>query len=156
MNGMKQQDLWNAGELTGRALLSLLFILEGFSKISQYEGAGRYMAAFGVPPQLLPAAIAVELGAGLLVMIGWHTRWASLGLAVFCIVVAFVFHTKFGDRNQLLHFEKGIALGGAFLVVWARGAGRLSIDAWLARRRGEGGAKGRAKRGHPTGADQWP
>ncbi len=156
MNGMKQQDLWNAGELIGRALLSLLFILEGFSKISEYAGAERYMAAFGLPPQLLPAAIAVELGAGLLVMIGWHTRWASLGLAVFCIVVAFVFHTKFGDRNQLLHFEKGIALGGAFLVVWARGAGRLSIDAWLARRRGEGGAKGRAERGHPTGADQWP
>lgn len=136
---MNQQGLWNAGELIGRALLGLLFILEGFSKISEYDGAGRYMAAFGLPPQLLPGAIAVEFGAGLLVTIGWHTRWASLGLALFCIVVGFVFHTNFGDRNQLIHFEKNIALGGAFLVVWARGAGRLSIDAWLARRRGKGG-----------------
>jgi len=122
------------GELVGRVLLGLLFVLEGFSKISEYDGAGRYMTAFGLPSQLLPAAIAVELGAGLLVMIGWHTRLAAIGLAVFCVVAAFVFHTKFGDRNQLIHFEKDMALAGAFLIVWAYGAGALSFDAWFARR----------------------
>lgn len=132
MNG---QGLWKGGELTGRALLGLLFVLEGFSKISEYDGAGRYMTAFGLPSQLLPAAIAVELGAGLLVMIGWRTRLAAIGLALFCVVVAVVFHTKFGDRNQLIHFEKDLALAGAFLVLWARGAGALSLDAQRARRR---------------------
>lgn len=132
---MSRRDLRNAGELAGRVLLGLLFVLEGISKFSQYSAAGSYMAAFGLPSQLLPAAIAVELGAGILVMIGWHMRLAAIGLAVFCVVVAFVFHTKFGDRNQLIHFEKDIALAGAFLVVWARGAGSLSLDAWLERRR---------------------
>ena len=95
---MSRQDLWNAGELAGRVLLGLLFVLEGFSKLGQYSGAGSYMAAF-------------------------------------CVVAAVVFHSKFSDRNQLIHFEKDLALAGAFLVVWARGAGPFSLDALRAQRR---------------------
>ncbi|MGO1074119.1 DoxX family protein [Inquilinus sp. CA228] len=121
-----------AGELAGRALLGLLFVLEGFGKLGAYDAAAGYMAAFGMPPLLLPAAIAVELGAGLLVIIGWHTRLAALCLAAFCVIAAVVFHTRFGDRNQLIHFEKDLALAGAFLILCARGAGRFSLDAWRA------------------------
>jgi putative oxidoreductase len=124
-----------AGELAGRALLGLLFVLEGLGKLGAYDAAAGYMAAFGMPPLLLPAAIAVELGAGLLVIVGWHTRMAATGLAAFCAVAAVVFHSRFGDRNQLIHFEKDLALAGAFLILWARGAGRFSLDAWRAGRR---------------------
>jgi putative oxidoreductase len=130
---MNPWALRNGGELTGRVLLGLLFVLEGSSKIGAYSGAASYMAAFGMPPQLLPVAIAVELGAGVLVMVGWRTRLAAILLAVFCVVAAIVFHTKFGDRNQLIHFEKDLALAGAFLVLWARGAGAYSLDALRAR-----------------------
>lgn len=128
-------DLRSGAELAGRALLGLLFVLEGFGKLSAYGAAAGYMTAFGVPAQLLPAAIALELGAGLLVIIGWHARLAALGLMVFCAVAAAVFHTRFGDRNQLIHFEKDLALAGAFLLLWARGAGPLSLDRLLAGRR---------------------
>lgn len=127
-------DLRGGAELAGRALLGLLFVLEGIGKLSAYDAAAGYMTAFGLPAQLLPAAIALELGSGLLVIIGWHARLAALGLAAFCAIAAAVFHTAFGDRNQLIHFEKDLALAGAFLLLWSRGAGPLSLDARLAGR----------------------
>ena len=124
----------SAAELTGRTLLALLFVAEALSKLSAYGAAAHYMTAFGVPGQLLPLAIAVELGGGLLILVGWHTRIAAVALAGFCVAAAVLFHTTFADRNQLLHFEKDLALAGAFLILAARGAGSLSLDAMQARR----------------------
>jgi putative oxidoreductase len=116
-------------ELAGRALLASLFVLEGLNKLSNFEAAQTYMTAFGLPRQILPLAIAVELGGGILIVLGWQTRIAAFVLALFCATAAVIFHTKFGDGNQLIHFEKDLALAGAFLIVCARGAGRYSVDA---------------------------
>src|SRR5262245_57731942 len=96
----------------GRLLLASLFILEGWSKLRGYDAAATYMARFGVPGALLPAVIAVELGGGAAILVGWQTRLAALSLAVFCILAAVLFHANFSDRNQLLHFEKDIAIAG--------------------------------------------
>ena len=125
---MHGQNLTAAGDLVGRALLASLFVLEALSKLGAYELAAKYTAAFGVPAQLLPLAIVVELAGGAMIALGWHTRIAALALAAFCLATALIFHTKFGDRNQLIHFEKDVALAGAFLILGVRGAGRLSFD----------------------------
>ena len=130
---MSGRFLFDAGELAGRILLGLLFVLEAFMKLGAYADAVRYTVAYGVPAQLLPAAIVLELGGGLMVMAGWHTRIAALCLSTFCASVAMIFHTKFSDLNQLTHFQKDFALAGAFLVIWARGAGAFSLDAWRRR-----------------------
>lgn len=132
---MKAQALRSCGEFSGRLLLGLLFVVEACSKVGAYNGAARYMAAFGLPPQLLPAAIAFELIAGVFIIVGWHMRMAALGLAAFCVTVSVIFHTGFSDRNQVLHFEKDLALGGAFLVIWARGTAASSLDTLFARSR---------------------
>ena len=118
-------------DLLGRAMLVSLFLLEGWSKIGQYGRAGLYMQAFGVPAELLPLVIALELGAGLLILFGWQTRLASLALAGFCLGAALIFHRNWADTNQLLHFEKNVALAGAFVPLAARGADRWSLDALL-------------------------
>jgi len=125
----------SALDLIGRALLALLFLLEGWSKLGVYGAAASYMAAHGLSPLLLPPAIVLELGGGAALLLGWQTRLAAALLAGFCIVAAAVFHTQFADRNQLIHFEKDLALAGAFLIVWVRGAGEWSLDAVRARRR---------------------
>ncbi len=118
-----------AAALAGRFLLSAIFLHEAYAKLTAYAPSVAYMKAFGVPGELLPLAIAVELGCGLLVLVGYQTRIAALLLAGFCVVTALIFHAKFGDRNQLLHFEKDLAIAGGFLVLFARGGGAWAFDA---------------------------
>jgi putative oxidoreductase len=121
--------------LAGRVLLAAIFLHDGWLKLVAYQAALSYMAAHGVPGALLPLATAVELGGALLILFGLWTRVAALMLAGFCIAAAVLFHTRFGDRNQLLHFEKDLAIAGGFLVLAAHGAGAWSIDAFRRRRK---------------------
>src|SRR5260370_8132152 len=99
-----------AAALAGRLLLAALFLHEAFGKLAAYSAALGYMRAFGVPGELLPLAIAVELGGGLLILCGYHTRVAALLLAGFCLPTAVLFHTKFGDRHPLLHSQNDLSL----------------------------------------------
>jgi len=124
-----------AAALAGRLLLAAIFLHEAWSKLTGYSAALGYMQAFGVPGQLLPLAIAVEMGCGLLILCGYYTRAAALLLAGFCAATAVLFHTKLGDRNQLLHFEKDLAIAGGLLVLFAHGAGAWAFDAMRASRR---------------------
>ncbi|MET0279429.1 MAG: DoxX family protein [Pseudorhodoplanes sp.] len=114
----------------GRVLLSAIFVHEAWFKVTHYATSARFAESGGLPASLLPLAIVVEAAAGLLVLVGLFTRCAALALAGFCIFTALVFHTRFGDFNQLMHFEKNLAIAGGFLVLAAFGAGRLSLDAW--------------------------
>ena len=63
--------------------------------------------------------------------VGWPY---ALVLAAFCVATALLFHTRFGDRNQLLHFEKDLAIAGGLLVLFAHGAGAWSLDAFRRKR----------------------
>lgn len=125
---MAHETLAAAALLVGRLLLALIFIHEGYSIIGSYDGATAYMQKFGVPGILLPAVIALELGGGVLIAAGAMTRLVSMTFVIFCVLTAVVFHWQFGDRNQLLHFRKDLAIAGGFLVLAACGAGRWSID----------------------------
>jgi putative oxidoreductase len=118
-----------AAALVGRALLAAIFLHEAVSKLTAYSAALAYMRAFGVPGELLPFAIAVELGCGVLILCGYQTRAAALVLAAFCLATAVLFHRNLGDRNQLLHFEKDLAIAGGLLVLLAHGAGAWALDA---------------------------
>ena len=117
-----------AGLLLGRWLLAVLFLHEAWIKLSNFEGAVRYSEAHGVPGLLLPAAIALELGGGLLIVVGLATRALAFLLAGFCVVTAALFHVTFSEPGELLHFEKDLAIAGGFLVLCCRGAGAWSVD----------------------------
>jgi putative oxidoreductase len=128
MDGDTRATLRAAGLASGRLLLAAIFLLEGWSKIRGYDAAAAYMARFGVPGVLLPAVIALELGGGLMIAVGWKARPAGLALAVFCVLTAILFHANITDRNQLLHFEKDLALAGGLLVLAVVGAGTWSLE----------------------------
>ena len=116
-------------------LLALLFIPSGFSKIAGFAGTVGYIASKGVPLPELAAAIAigVELGLGLLLLVGWQMRWAALGIALFTVVITFIFHKFWAvPAEQVMAqqqaFFKNIAVVGGLLTVAAWGTGAWSVD----------------------------
>lgn len=126
----------DATTLLGRLGLALIFVLSGFAKLGAgYAATQGYMEAMGVSGALLPLVIAAEIGGGLAIATGLLTRWAALGLAVFSVASAVLFHFDLGDQNQFIHFTKNLAMAGGFLVLAANDAGRLSLDALIASRR---------------------
>src|SRR6476620_9388415 len=116
-----------AAACAGRLLLAAIFLHEAWSKLTAYSAAVAYMQAFGIPGELLPFAIAVALGCGLLIVCGYHPRAAALALAEFCLSTAVLFHSKLGDRHQVLHFEQDVAIAGGLLVLFAHGAGAWAL-----------------------------
>lgn len=114
--------------LFGRMLLSLLFLQEGIELASHFDNALEAMAKLGVAAPIATATIVVQLAAGLAIAIGVTTRLAALGLGVFCLLTALLFHTNFANHNELLHFEKDLAISGGMLVLIVAGAGKLSLD----------------------------
>ena len=125
----------NVSALLGRVGLSAIFVMSGAGKLAAYAGTQQYMEAHGVPGALLPLVIFAELGGGLAVLSGTLTRTAAVGLAMFSLASAALFHADFADQNQMIHFMKNVGLAGGFLMLAAHGAGKFSVDAWLARRK---------------------
>ena len=105
-----------------------MFLTSGLDKISGYAGTQGYMEATGVPGALLPLVIALEVLGAVAVIVGYHTRLAAAGLAVFTLAAAVLFHSG-ADQMQQLLFMKNVAITGGFLLLVARGAGDWSLDA---------------------------
>ncbi|HTN26844.1 MAG TPA: DoxX family protein [Burkholderiales bacterium] len=119
----------------GRVFLALLFVVSGIGKITGYAGTAAVMASKGLPMVdiLLPLTIAVELGGGLLLALGWKARWAAAALFLFLIPTTLIFHQFWGIdpklvQMQKIHFLKNVAIMGGMLMVLATGAGAWSID----------------------------
>lgn len=117
-----------------RVFLALLFIIGGFNKLMAIAGTTAYLARLGVPsPQIVAWATgAFELVGGLLILVGFKTRWVALAMCAFTAVTIFLGH-KFwavpADQfnSQLTQALKNLAIMGGFLLLYVNGPGRLSI-----------------------------
>ena len=114
--------------LAGRLLLAWIFVHEGFSLAMNFDAASSSMAKLGVPASALMATIALQLIAGIAIAVGWYAQLGAAALGMFCLATAMLFHTNFAVRNELLHFEKDLAVAGGMFVLMVRGAGRWSVD----------------------------
>jgi len=121
--------------LVARVLLAVIFIYSGFGKISAFAGTAGAIASKGMPmPELMAAgAIAVELGGGLLLLLGWKARWAALAIFLFLIPTTLLFHNFWASPPEQLvaqrtNFLKNLAIMGGMLMVWAMGPGRFAVD----------------------------
>lgn len=122
--------------LVGRVLIALLFVPAGFQKLTGFAGTVGYAASMGMPmPQVAVAiGLVIEIVAGLAILLGWHTRWAALILALFTLVASFFFHAFWSvpaeaAMVQQLLFWKNVAVVGGLLGFAAHGAGGWSADA---------------------------
>ena len=125
----------DAAALIARILLAVIFIKSGWGKIGGFDQTAAMMASKGLPMAqvLLVVTIAIEFGAGILLVIGYQARWAALAFALWLVPVTLVFH-KFWDipadqvQNQSINFFKNVAILGGMLMVFAFGPGRYSLD----------------------------
>jgi putative oxidoreductase len=121
--------------LFARILLAGMFIYSGVGKITGFEGTAGYIASKGMPfPALMAAgAIAIEFGAGLLLLLGLKARWAALAIFLFLIPTTLLFHGFWSVppeqvMAQKINFMKNVTIMGGMLMVWAFGPGRFSLD----------------------------
>jgi putative oxidoreductase len=119
--------------LVGRLLLAWIFLHEGLGLAANLDAALAGIAKLGVSAPLAVASIALQLVAGAALALGLQTRLAALALALFCVATAILFHTNLASRNELLHFEKDLAIAGGMFVLAVCGAGAWSIDGLFAR-----------------------
>ena len=118
-------------EVIGRIFLSALFLFNGIAKIFYYEGTIEYMENFDVPGYLIIPAIIIEILFPILLTIGYKTRFSAIVLASFTILLAVIFHTDFSSQIQLTQFLKNFAIAGGFLIIFAYGPNKYSIDYML-------------------------
>ena len=118
----------NILDLIGRIFISLVFLLSGFNKIGNYEGTIGWMESFGMPGIFLIPAIILEVGAPILIIIGYKVKISAALLSLFCIATAVIFHNDFSNQMQFISFMKNIALAGGFLFLVINGAKDFSLD----------------------------
>jgi putative oxidoreductase len=116
--------------LFGRVVIGGLFLMSGLSKVGGYTGITAAITAAGLPlaPVGFGITLAVEIGMGLLLLVGYQARLAALGLAIWCIVTAVFFHRNFADQNQMIHFLKNVMMAGGLLQIVHFGAGAVSFE----------------------------
>src|SRR5216683_4738417 len=114
----------------GRVLIGLPFAMSGLGKLAAYGPTTAKIAAVGLPfpPLAFAVAVAVELGGGVLLVLGYRVRPVALALAAFSLATAVSFHSNFADQNQMIHFLKNVMMAGGLLQIAAFGAGAFSLD----------------------------
>ena len=114
----------------GRLLIAALFLISGLAKIATPALTQGYIASAGLPFPFLAylVAIVIEVGGGILLILGYQSRIVASVMAVYTVAAALAFHRDFADQNAMAHFLKNISITGGLLQIVALGAGTFSID----------------------------
>jgi putative oxidoreductase len=126
------------GSLAARLCLSAVFLWSGITKLRDPAGGIAEIAALQLPAPRLCLALTVlcQIGAGLLVLLGFWTRLAALALLGFTVVATLLAHRASGlsgaaRQRQIITSLEHLAIVGGFLLLMIYGPGRLSIDEFL-------------------------
>jgi len=123
--------------LAGRIALGIIFALSGYAKLAGLAAFSASLARRGVPEPWLwgPVGATVEFVGGMVIMLGLRVRYAALMMILFVIVATAISH-RFWElvdpqqfRAQQTQFMKNLAIIGGFMVLFASGGGRFTIDA---------------------------
>jgi putative oxidoreductase len=122
----------------GRILLALIFVHSGIGKLGTIAATSATMANHGIPyaNDLIWAVIALELGGGILLVVGFLTRLVAAAYFFYLLALAVIFHAYWTMAGAQAHtqqadFFQHLAIMGGMLFVVAFGAGPYSIDALL-------------------------
>jgi putative oxidoreductase len=126
----------NEVTLAARVGLVLLYVIFGWSKLTNYGGTVSYMAMTGAPLPEISAviAIAIEFFVGIAILVGIFTRPLALLMAVYTLATALIGHHYWtmSGADQLANetnFYKNVSIMAGFLLLYITGAGKYSLDA---------------------------
>ena len=121
--------------LVGRLLIAMLFIVFGYMKLTDFNGTTAYFTRWEFPMPAVSAVVAIvfELGFGILLAIGWKTRWWAWALVLYTIIATCVAHRYWtypaaAQFAQTSFFFKNLTIVGGLLYIAAMGPGRYSVD----------------------------
>jgi len=118
----------NLLDLISRIFLSLVFLINGYSKITNIDGTIGWMEMYGLPGFFIYPAILLEFIAPILLIIGYQVRLMSVALGLFCLATAIIFLRDFADPMTLTNFLKNVALAGGFFILAINGPKEFSLD----------------------------
>ena len=118
----------NLVDLISRIFLALVFLLNGYSKITNIDGTIGWMEMYGLPGFFIYPAILLEFIAPILLIIGYQVRLMSVALGLFCLATAIIFLNDLADPMTLTNFLKNVALAGGFFILAINGSKEFSID----------------------------
>lgn len=140
MNTAFNQSLGFAARRIAPALVGLLFLVAGYNKIGGFDDVAGWMSSMGLPAAsaLLILTIVLEIGAGLMLVVGFKTRWAALALAAFLVPITVIFHNFWAVeaaqyQDQLTAFLKNLAILGATLMIAGQSQGTAANAAVVSR-----------------------
>ena len=118
----------NLIDLISRVFLSLVFLINSYSKMTNIDGTIGWMEMYGLPGFFIYPAIILELIAPILLILGYQVRLSSIALGLFCLATAIIFLRDFADPMILTNFLKNVALAGGFFILAINGPKEFSID----------------------------
>ena len=109
----------------GRFLLGLYFFLPGISKVKGYTETLSYMALHNIPlPEvLLPITIALQVGGGVMLLLGLRVGQVALTLAALTLVINLGMHDFWSvyegvsQAHETQNFVKNLAIFAGLLVL---------------------------------------
>lgn len=136
-----------SAQLLARILMSIVFIVFGYLQFTNIAGYAanpsvlKVVALTGgiLSPTVFAYLVAtIDLFGGILILVGFQTRWAALVLIIFCFCTLFIAHNFWtmegpARAGNMGNFYKNLALIGGLLLLMNSGPGAYSVDAKMAK-----------------------
>jgi putative oxidoreductase len=128
MTSFGSEKIRDAVLLVARILLVALYLIFGWSKLTDYSGTVAFMVQSGAPIPPLAAAVAI--------IVEVFTRPLAVLLALYTIAAALIGHpywtmTGADHYENMINFYKNVSIMSGFILLYVTGAGKYSIDAKL-------------------------
>ena len=126
--------------LVARLTLAALFLPAGLQKLLHMDQFVAFVAQYDFFGYALPrpkffagVAVVLELGGGIMLLLGLFTRWAALALVAFVIVATAASHRYWEYRAperqaEQVEFQANVAIAAGLLALSVAGGGVMGLD----------------------------
>ncbi|MFQ5439480.1 MAG: DoxX family protein [Paracoccaceae bacterium] len=112
----------------GRILLSMIFLMSGLMKLQNPDTFITAVAALNIPQAGAYALMLAEVVGGAMILVGYQTRNVAILLSCLYLASTAILNLAVATPMEIMEFLRSLGLAGGFMVLFAQGAGKLSLD----------------------------